>query len=225
MSELLDLLKVLWEPGAVFERVREKPAFWWPFLGLCVVQVVIFVLQMPFTKAMMQARMASAPPGSPDPSKFAVIGVIFVPIGLAIGLLIVGAVLWVLTSIFAGEAKFGTLLSIATYCAVPSIAILGLASVGVLMMKGVGTISSPADMQPSVGSLMMLFPDAHGFAAGILRGLNVFAIWGCVLTAIGITVTHRTSKGTGYAIAFTALAISLIVAGAFGAMFAGKMGG
>ena len=56
MSALMDLLKVLWEPGPVFERVREKPSFWWPFLGLCVIQIVIFVLQMPFTKAMMQAR-------------------------------------------------------------------------------------------------------------------------------------------------------------------------
>ena len=45
MSELMDLLKVLWEPGAVFERVREKPAFWWPFLGLCIVQIVIGVMQ------------------------------------------------------------------------------------------------------------------------------------------------------------------------------------
>lgn len=225
MSALMDLLKVLWEPGAVFERVREKPAFWWPFLGLCVVQIVIFVLQMPFTKAMMQARMATAPAGSPDPSKFAAIGVIFVPIGLGIGLLIVGVVLWVLTSIFAGEAKFGTIMSIAAYCAVPSVILLGLASAGVLMMKGVGAISSPMDMQPSVGSLITLFPNAHGFAAGIFRGLNVFAIWGAVLTAIGITTTHRTSKGTGYAVAFTGLAIGLLVGGAFAAMFAGKMAG
>jgi len=80
-------------------------------------------------------------------------------------------------------------------------------------------------MQPSVGSLMMLLPDAHGFAAGILRGLNVFAIWGAILTAIGISTTHQTSKGTGYAIAFTALAIGLIVGGAFAAIFAGRMAG
>lgn len=225
MSALMDLLNVLWEPGAVFERVREKPSFWWPFVGLCLVQIVIFVLQMPFTKAMMQARMASAPPGTPDPSKFAIIGVFFVPIGLGIGLLIVGAVLWILTSIFAGEARFGTIMSIVAYCAVPSVVLLGLASVGVLMMKGVGAVTSPADMQPSVGSLIMLFPDAHGFAGGVLRGLSVFAIWGSVLTAIGITITHKTSKGTGYAIAFTALAISLIVGGAFAAMFASRMGG
>ena len=225
MSELMDLLKVLWEPGAVFERVKEKPAFWWPFIGLCVVQVVIAVLQLPFTKALMQARMATAPAGAPDPSKFAFIGVIFVPIGVGIALLIVGLVLWVLTSIFAGEAKFGTIMSVAAYSAVPSVVLLGLATMGVLMMKGVGSVSSPADMQPSVGSLYMLFPDAHGFFGGILRGLNVFAIWGSIITAIGITTTHRTSKGTGYAIAFTALAIGLIVGGAFAAVFAGKMGG
>lgn len=225
MSALMDLLKVLWEPGPVFERVREKPSFWWPFLGLCVVQIVIAALQLPFTKAMMQANMASAPAGAPDPSKFAAIGLIFVPLGVGIALLIGGAVLWVLTSIFAGEAKFATIMSVVAYSSVPSIVLLGLASMGVLMMKGVAAVSSPMDMQPSVGSLVMLFPDAHGFAGGILRGLNVFAIWGSIITAIGISTTHKTSKGTGYAVAFTALAIGLIVAGAFGALFAKKMGG
>jgi hypothetical protein len=225
MSALMDLLKVLWEPGAVFERVREKPSFWWPFLGLCVVQIVIVAFQMPFTKAMMQARMASAPPGAPDPSKFAAVGLIFVPIGIGIALLIGGVVLWVLTSIFAGEAKFTTIMSVVAYSSVPSIVLLGLASVGVLMMKGVGAVSSPADMQPSVGSLLMVMPNVHGFMGGILRGLNIFAIWGALITAIGITITHKTSKGTGYAVAFTALAISLLVAGAFGAIFASRMAG
>jgi len=209
----------------VFARVREKPAFWWPFLGLCVVQIVIVWLQLPFTKALLQARMATAPAGAPDPSKFAAIGIIFVPIGVGIALLIGGLVLWVLTSIFAGEAKFGTLMSVAAYSSVPSHILLGLAAMGVLMMKGAGAVSSPADMQPSVGSLIMLFPDAHGFAGGILRGINVFAIWGSIITAIGISTTHQTSKGTGYAVAFTALAIGLIVGGAFAAIFAGRMGG
>jgi hypothetical protein len=225
MSALMDLLRVLWEPGPVFERVREKPSFWWPFLGLCVVQMVIAAFQLPFTKAMMQARMASAPAGSPDPSKFAAIGIIFVPIGIGIALLIGGLILWILTSIFSGEAKFATIMSVAAYASVPSIVLLGLASMGVLMMKGAGAVSSPADMQPSVGSLVMLFPDAHGFAGGVLRGLNIFAIWGAIITAIGISTTHKTSKGTGYAVAFTALAIGLIVGGALASIFAGKMGG
>lgn len=225
MSALMDLLKVLWEPGAVFERVREKPAFWWPFVGLCVVQMVIGVLQLPFTKAMMQARMVGAPAGAPDPSKFAAIGIIFVPIGVGIALLIVGLVLWVLTSIFGGEAKFGTIMSVAAYAAMPSVVLLGLAGMGVLMMKGVGSIAGPQDLQPSVGSLSMLFPDAHGFAGGVLRGLNIFAIWGSIITAIGISTTHRLSKGTGYAVAFTALAIGLLVGGALAGIFAGRMGG
>jgi hypothetical protein len=225
MSALMDLLRVLWEPGPVFERVREKPSFWWPFLGLCVVQMLIAGFQLPFTKALMQARMASAPAGSPDPSKFAAIGIIFVPIGIGIALLIGGLILWILTSIFSGEAKFATIMSVTAYASVPSIVLLGLASMGVLMMKGAGAVSSPADMQPSVGSLVMLFPDAHGFAGGILRGLNIFAIWGAIITAIGISTTHKTSKGTGYAVAFTALAIGLIVGGALASIFAGKMGG
>ena len=38
MNAVLDLVKVLYEPGAVFERLREKPSFWQPFITICVVQ-------------------------------------------------------------------------------------------------------------------------------------------------------------------------------------------
>src|SRR5262249_21011449 len=125
-SSLLDVFKVLYEPGAVFERVRERPAFLLPFLAICVIQIVIYFVNMPFMKAGMAAKLATAPAGGPDPSKFLVFGVIFIPIGIGIALVIGGGLLWVLVSLFGGEAKFGTLLSVATYASVPSVILLAI---------------------------------------------------------------------------------------------------
>src|SRR2546427_6935569 len=113
MNAVLDLVKVLYEPGAVFERLREKPSFWQPFITICVVQLVLGVLQLPYTKAAMAAQFAVMPArggaSAPDPSKFAMIGLLFLPIGLLLIFLILAALLWVLTSVFAGDAKFATL--------------------------------------------------------------------------------------------------------------------
>src|SRR5262249_1699366 len=95
-SSLLDVFKVLYEPGAVFERVRERPAFLLPFLAICVIQIVIYFVNMPFMKAGMAAQLATRPAGGPDPSKFLVFGVIFIPIGIGIALVIGGGLLWVL---------------------------------------------------------------------------------------------------------------------------------
>ncbi len=165
MGAVLDLFKVLYEPGVVFTRVSEKPKFLMPFIGLCVIQLIVSAVNLPFLKAAMSAQFAAAaataPAGAPDPSKFVVIGLAFIPIGV-----------------------------------------------------GPEGITSPSDLQPALG-LDLLAPDAKGFIGALLKGINPFSIWGMVLTAIGIQVTHKTSKGTAYAVAIGAMVLGLIVIGAF----------
>src|SRR5262245_64992740 len=67
-SSLLDVFKVLYEPGAVFERVRARPAFLLPFLTIVVVQCILFFVNLPYLRAALQAQMASVPQGRPVPS-------------------------------------------------------------------------------------------------------------------------------------------------------------
>jgi len=223
MSAILDLVKVLYEPGAVFQRVAEKPKFLMPFIGISILQIVIGIVNMPFLKAAMQAQMATAPAGAPDTSKFAAIGLIFVPIVIAIVLVIGALLLWVLVSLVGGEGKFGTLLSVATYASVPSVILLSIVGVIVLQIQGPGGLTSPQDMQPAVG-LDLLMPGAKGFMGAVLKGINPFSIWGLVLTAIGVSTTHRLSSGSGYVVATLSFVVGLLIAGAFGALFGG-MGG
>lgn len=217
MSAILDLVKVLYEPGAVFQRVTEKPRFLMPFIGIAVFQLIIGIVNMPFLKAAMRAQMAQAPAGAPDTSQFAVIGLIFVPIVIAIVLVLGAFILWVLVSLVGGDAKFGTLLSVATYAAVPSVILLSIVGVIVLQMQGPESLTSPQDLQPAIG-LDLLAPGAKGFMGGVLKGINPFSIWGLVLTAIGVSTTHRMSAASGYMVATGSFLIGLLIAGAFGAL-------
>ena len=218
MGALVDLVKVLFEPGAVFARVAEKPKFLMPFIGLSIMQMIITAVNLPFVKAVMQTQMASAPPGAPDPSKFAVIGIITAPIGIAILLVIIGFVLWVLVSVMGGEAKFKTLMSVAAYAAVPSVVLLGLVGALILRLKGPAGVTSMMDMQPAVG-LDLLMPGASGFLGAVLKGINPFSIWALVLTAIGVSTTHKLSKGTGYTVATISFVLGLLIGGGAAAMF------
>ena len=213
-SSLADVFKVLYEPGAAFERVRARPSFLMPYVVICVVQLVIFFFNMPFMKAGMAAQMATRPAGGPDPSKFIWIGAIFIPVGIGIALVIGGGLLWVLVSLFGGEAKFSTLISVATFAAVPSVILLAIVGAIVLQIKGAGQITSMQDLQPSLG-LDLLVPGATGFVGAALKAVNPFGIWGLVLTAIGVSTTHRLSKGTGYAVATIVFLIGVCIAGAF----------
>jgi hypothetical protein len=217
-SSLLDVFKVLFEPTAVFERVRERPKFLVPFLVVSAVQVALYFVNMPFIKAATQAQMAQAqvPAGGPDPMQFLWIGAVAIPIVFAIIYLISGLVLWVLTSVMGGEGKFMTLLSVGTYASVPAVVLLSVIGSGVLRLQGVEQITSQQDLQPALG-LDLLVP-ATGFLGAVLKGINPFGIWALVLTAIGVSTTHRLSKGTGYVIATVAFVITLCVGGIFASL-------
>src|SRR5467141_3994583 len=119
-SALADVFKVLLEPTAVFERVRARPRFLMPFLVICVIQIVLFFVNLPYITAAVQAQAATRPAGGPDPTKFIWIGAVFIPLGIGIALLIGALLMWVLVSLFGGEGKFGRLLSVSAYASMPS---------------------------------------------------------------------------------------------------------
>jgi hypothetical protein len=76
-------------------------------------------------------------------------------------------------------------------------------------------------MQPALG-LDLLAPGAKGFMAAVLKGINPFSIWGVVLTGIGVSTTHRLSKGTGYSVAVVGFVIALLIGGTLASLGGGK---
>jgi hypothetical protein len=215
VGAVLDLVRVLFEPTAVFERVREKPTFLAPFIALALAVVVLTILQLPYSKAAMVAQMSARPGVTPDQVqtalKFASVGVVVAPVFYAIILVINAFLLWVVMSLVGGEARFSALLSVTTYA---SITYVLLSAVGliVLTLRGTSAIASPLDLQPALG-LDLLAPDAKGFALALLRGINPFSLYGLFLTATGIAVTHRTSKGVAYTAAVLQLLVALTIVG------------
>src|SRR2546428_11365137 len=124
MGAVLDCSSVLLEPTAVLGRVRETPKFLAPFRVICALQMIIGFLNLPFTQAAMHAMAASrpaAPAGAPDPAKFAAIGLLFVPVGLIIAYVISAGLLWILTSLMSGGAKFIPLLRVTNYASITGV--------------------------------------------------------------------------------------------------------
>ena len=224
MGAVLDLVRVLFEPTAVFERVREKPRFLAPFLALAVAIIVISVVQLPFTKAALSAQFSQMPNMPPEAAQralsFASIGIVFAPIVYCLILVINALLLWVLVSVVGGEAKFGTLLSVTTYSSISYI-LLTVVGLVVLTMRGTEQVSGMEDLQPALG-LDLLAPGAKGLTLALLRGINPFSLYGVFLTATGITVTHKTSKGSAYTAAIVQLLVTLLVTGALTGMRGGR---
>jgi hypothetical protein len=220
MNAVLDLFRVLYEPTVVFERLRDKPRWLEPLLAIAVLYLIIFFLMQPFTKVVTEAAMQAAmqqrgmaPDQMPKMSGvFVAVGAVIAVLVLVIILVIGAVVLWVNTSIFAGEAKFGTLFSVTAYTSIMFVLQQAVVLV-ILMVRGVENVTSPDDLQPALG-LDLLLPGAKGFLGGLLKGINPFSVIGYYLCGIGVSVTHKTSKGTGLTIAFTTYAVMLILGAA-----------
>jgi hypothetical protein len=227
MGAVLDLINVLFSPGEVFERVREKPKFLLPFIGLAIPVMVIQLLTLPYTQAAMSsayAQMAAQNPQAAEMAqKFAFVGVFFWPIILAIVLLLNALFLWVLVSVLGGEGKFGTLLSVATYASI-TLVLAQVVGLIILMVKGKENLASPEDLQPAMG-LDLILPVSGRFVSAFLKGINPFSIWGTILTAIGIAVTHKQSKGTAYTAAILASLFILVIFAVLGATCAPRAPG
>ena len=221
MGGIPDLFTILYDPQAVFARVKEKPRFWGPFLGLAVLQVAIAALMMPYSRAVMQAMAQARGSSAAPPSWAAWIGVVGAPIGLAIGLLIGAGILWIFVSMFGGEGSFRRLLSVVTYVGITGI-LLGIASLAVLMLGG-GRVETMADLRPGFG-LDLLAPDATGFVKMLLWAVNPFTLWGLVLTGFGVAGTHNTSKGTAFTVATIAFVINALIGAGFAAIGGGGAG-
>lgn len=227
MGAVLDMFRVLFEPTAVFERVRERPRFLLPAIVLGVFAAVLGYLILPFRMAAMAPQIAKVAAQNPNAAaqmeKFQSIGVYLTPIIVFLVLLVVAGVLWLLVMLIAGgDAKYRTLLSVASYTALPGL-LLQAAGLAVLKMKGVESVSSMLDLQPPLG-LNLLLPNASGALGGVLAGINPFSIWSMILTAIGIQVTHKTSKGAAYTVAILVMLLGVLLGG-LGASFAGKNAG
>ncbi|HYK83437.1 MAG TPA: YIP1 family protein [Gemmatimonadales bacterium] len=212
MDALLDLLRVLYEPTAVFQRVRERPRFLVPAAAITVLALVMGLLSLPFIKAAIApliAQAAAARGVPPDPEKAALVQVVataaLTPLFIGFG----AGVLWIAVSLFGIEAQYRVLASVAAYTSI-MYALQLIAGFAVLSVRGVETITSPLDLQPAFG-LDLFAPGTTGYLGALLRGINVFSVWGGVLNGMGIAVTHRTTPRTGYAAAALALVVTVLL--------------
>jgi len=224
MGAVLDLVRVLFEPAAVFERVQDKPRFLAPFVALAIIIVLVSVMQLPYTKAALSAQFSQMPNMPPEAAQralsFASIGIIAAPIVYALILSVNALMLWVLVSVVGGEAKFATLLSVTTYASISYI-LLTVVGLVVLTVRGSESIGGVEDLQPALG-LDLLAPGAKGLTLALLRGINPFSLYGVFLTATGIAVTHKTSKGGAYTAAIVQLLVTLLVTGVLSGMRGGR---
>ena len=196
------LLGIIWSPTEQFERIRERPAIW----GALAIITLLFIIGMwlqslgvevPEIEGLTEEQLALT-------EVFATVGIIigglFTPV---ITILISSFIYWIVAKIAQSDVSFKQLFSMTTYITV--IAALSLLVNGALnAIIGGGT----EIVFTSLGWVV----NAEGAIGAFFNNIEVFSIWGVILTALGLHKVAGFSKGLAWTIAIVFFVIGVIFA-------------
>jgi Yip1 domain len=130
------------------------------------------------------------------------------------GALISTVIYLLIAKIARSEVSFKQLFSMNTYIMLISALSLIINGIGVALLGG-----NVSTVYTSLGSII----STKGAIAGLLNSIEVFAIWGLILSAIGLHKVAGFSKGLAWGIAIAFFVISIIFS-MIGAAFSGMVG-
>jgi hypothetical protein len=238
LSEVATLGTIFIEPENTFKDLKRKPRF--IIAGVIIALLVgayTFGVSYKIGEAGMRSFIAEQIGKSPQAdslsaeqkanavemqmtiskySRFAV------PIFVFISFLIGGLIYWLGGKAFGGTGSFTQNLSVWIYSGFPPAVVSMIANFIVTAFKSADDIDLAASQRGLIhANLGFLIGKEHPVIATLLSTFDVFAIWGWILAAIGLTVINKMSKAS----AWTLVIITVVIGLAFrvvGAYFSGN---
>jgi hypothetical protein len=224
-----DFIDIFYQPSMVFDRRRDGK-FGLALLALVVICAVLFLALRNGLAPIMDAEMAkaAAAAAAKNPQitaeqiatqqgfmeKFAIVGFI---IGIPIGVLIVGVLLWLASRLIDAKIAFAAAMMIATYSWFPRVAEIVTNAIQGLLLSPESIVSR---YSVQIGPARFLDAQANPLAVALLSGLDLFTIWTTVLLAIGLSVVARVPRSKA-AIAAGAIWLVGLLPGLYQALSSG----
>lgn len=125
-----------------------------------------------------------------------------VPVFVIISFFIGGLLYWLGAKAFGGTGTFMQNVSVWIYSGLPPAIVSVIGSIVVLALKSADDIDLVASQRGMLHANPSFFIDGKAMpvVATILSTFDLFAIWGWVLAAIGLTVVNKISKGSAWAL-------------------------
>ncbi len=222
-----DALEVLWAPATVFDRSRGAGVGMYMLVLTAILAIVVVAtkgLLQPYVDANYDLQMIqmAKQTGKPIPAEAVaagrtVAGYFFLGASIltpVLGGLLGGLTTWGGAKLLGVPLTVGRGIFIATLSTVPRIlSFLAMAVQGAVLDTSNITSLFSASIGPA------RFVDGTSVSPAVLAllaSLDVFSLWGVVITAVGISVVARVSRGTGWAASVVgwgiAMALTLIPA-------------
>ncbi len=189
------LFGMVFNPTEQFEKIKERPLIW----GAMGIVTLLTVIGTWFMSLGIEIPEIEELPGFEVVTQITMIMTgLFTPI---IVVLISSFIYWIVIKIAKSETTFKQLFSMNTY--------IMLISAFSMLVNGILTYLLGGDGESlftSLGSMIY----AEGAIAGLFNSLEIFTIWGVILSAIGLHKVGRLSKGLAWTISIAFYVISIL---------------
>lgn len=241
MSEIGTVGNIFFEPESTFNDLRKKPRF-------IIAGIIIALLVTAYTlgvtykvgdagiRSFITEQVDKSPRSdslTPEQKSNAIqmqmtinkYSRFAIPVFVFISFFVGGLLYWLGTKAFGGGSGFMQNVSVWVYSGLPPAVVGTIANFIVLAFKSADDIDLAASQRGLIHANPSFFIDgkAYPLVATVLSTFDVFAIWGWILAAIGLSVVNKMSKAS----AWTLVIIITIVGMAFrliGAFFSGNAG-
>ncbi|MFN9424208.1 hypothetical protein [Gemmatimonas sp.] len=217
-----DLLEVLWAPSAVFERTRTRG------VGIYMLLLTgVFLVLVVATKSLLQPYMDAnydlqvikmAEQGQKMPAEAVEQGRTFSGYFLLFSWSLTaifsgvlgGLVTWLGAKVVGAALPLGRAVFVATLASVPRVlSLIATAAQGALVDASAVTSLFSASLGPArFVDPVKTIPGLMG----VLASLDLFTLWNVLITAVGVSVVARVSRGAGWMASLVGLGITMLFA-------------
>ncbi|MEX3910797.1 Yip1 family protein [Bacillus paralicheniformis] len=196
------LFGLITHPGEQFERMREKPAVWFPLVIVLLLSVTgAYMLS---EKTMLSTDLSEMP-GDDETFEATMkrIGIIGGIIGFVIALLISALIYWLIVKIGRGTTNFVHMFSLSVFT-------YFIAAIG-QFIGGLVIYYSNIDPTIAITSLSSIIP-ADEPLKSVLGVFDIFTIWSLALVALGLQKVGGISKKAAWTGVIILFVISILLA-------------
>lgn len=235
MSEVATLGNIFFEPERTFKALKAKPRFVLvTLITIILASIFTFAFNQKFGEegyrreftAQLEKNPQMASMSNEDKARtvetqvaFSKYSPLLAPVAIIIFSLIGALIYWGGSKAFGGEGGFMHALSVWFYSGFPAAVISLIGNMIVLYFKAAEEIDIGASQRGLLqANLSFLFgKDASPVLVTLVSVLDLFAIWGWILAAIGLRVTNKISSGSAWAVVLIVALIGIFfrVVGAF----------